>query len=124
MALTLTQQAQVRLYLGWSDRFNSDDRLDMAFGALSAEAETLVVAELAKLTALDTAMVAARARFKALKVGTIELSGAQELGLLRSQGRESVGRIATIMGVPVNHDVFSGSGPKSWAGFPNYYRMG
>jgi hypothetical protein len=112
MALTETEKAQIRLYLGWSMRhFQDDPRLEMAFNAVTPEAEVIIRAELTACILFDTRIDAATKRFKAAEVGSITLQGETELGLLRSLGREHVGRIASTMGVEVKHDVFSGSAP-------------
>lgn len=107
---TDTQKAELRLYLGWAGRwFQVDTKLEQAMSACTAETQTLIEAEVVKLKAIDGKITDAANRFQAAKVGSIQLPGAMELELLRSQGRQSVGRIAAMLGVEVRHDVYSGS---------------
>ncbi len=120
MALTATQQAKVRYYLGWSARFHqTDSRLEMALSALSTEpeSETLVITALGKCEDIDTRLEDAYGRIKAAKVGSIDLPGHKEVETLCIQGRRWVGRIAATLGVEVRQDVFSGSLPRGFAGF-------
>lgn len=133
MALTETQRASVRLYLGWPARFwQMNSRLEQAMNALAstAEEETIVVALLASLAALDANITAAYSRLKALAVGSITLSGPGEINALRSEGRRLSGRLAATLAVDVQHDVWSGSGPRSfasidgWQSGGNYVRAG
>lgn len=118
MALTEDQKFQIRLYLGWSERFHQfDSGLEQAMAALetrpSAEAGVIVI--LGELARIDTAIVNAEARLKALKVGSIELTGGGEIGMLRDRGRQNVGRLSTVLGVEVRNDVFSGALPNQRA---------
>jgi hypothetical protein len=114
MALSETEKAQIRMYLGWSQRhFQDNPRLEMAFSAVTAEAEVIIKAELASCILFDQRIDAATKRFKAHEVGSITLQGETELSLLRSLGRQHVGRIARTLGVDVMHDVFSGASPSS-----------
>jgi hypothetical protein len=118
MALTATQEAKVRYYLGWSARFHqSDSRLEMALSALpsEAESETLIVAALVRVEDIDTKLTDAHGRLKAMKVGSIDLPGHREVETLRSEGRRWVGRIASTLGVEVRQDVFSGALPNGFA---------
>ncbi len=124
MALTATQKASIRLYCGWSARFHStDSRLEMAMGAADNDAELLVqiASILASLAAIETKITALYDCFKAQKVGNITLDPKLELGMLRSEGRRFVGRLATLLGVEVRHDVFSGYGPRHFAGYYGIY---
>jgi hypothetical protein len=118
MALSLTQRAQVRLYCGWSARFwQMDSRLEQAMNALAsnAEEETIVTDLLTQLVAHDARFTAAYTRLKALAVGKITLPGHGELMALRSEGRRFSGRLASILGVAIRHDVWSGRGPSEFA---------
>lgn len=127
MALSEANKAKIRFYLGWPERFHqTDSSLEQAMLAIDTkpDAQTLIEAELTRLASIDTKIDDSANRFKAMKVGSIELPGGLELGLLRSQGRAAVGRIASILGVNVRHDVFSGTGPTSfatWDGPSNSY---
>lgn len=116
MALTDAQKADIRYYLGYSMRFHqSDSRLEMAMRALEedSDAETLVLADIARLKAIDLKFEAAYDRLKVMQVCDIKLAHKAELCSFRSEGRRVVGRIAATLGVPVRHDVF-GSGAYSY----------
>lgn len=120
--LTAGQRANVRLYTGWPARFHqTDSRLEQAMNAIDTLGNsddptfTDLVALLAALADIDTRLTAAYPRIKALKLGSIDLPGTMEIGLLRSEGRRLAGRLASIMGVEIRHDVFSGNGPRSYA---------
>jgi hypothetical protein len=118
LALTSTERAQVRSYLGWSERFHQfDSALELALNAVDGDAEGLVLVrtEMTNIQTIDAKILGMTTRFKAAKVGTIELQGEAELGLLRSLGRQSVGRIATLLGVPVRADYFGTGGPDGTA---------
>lgn len=119
MALTGAQRAQVRMYLGWSARFHStDSRLEQAMDALAGtpEDESLIVAELGRLTAIDTEISDTSTTGKVTSLGKIELRAAYRLSVLRARGRQAAARIASILGVRILSDAFSGGGPAAFAG--------
>lgn len=112
MALTDTNKADIRLYMGYSARFhNSDSILEFAIDALDSdpEAETIVLGIIVDLQAIDTRIDAVYDRLKATKVCEIEVAGCKEIKVLRSEGRRKVGRMASTLGCPVRHDAFSSS---------------
>lgn len=76
----------------------------------------LVVAQLTAMDAINTKITAAYDRLKALKVGSIDLPAHGEIGMLRSEGRRLGGQLAACLGVETRHDVWSGTGNKSFAG--------
>lgn len=90
-------------------------------GALTASPPGL----LAHLKDIDARIRSAYERLKANKVGSIELNP-NEIGAYRSQGRQLVLRICSILGVERRNDVF-GSGTGAFAsfdgpgGFPENY---
>lgn len=117
MALTDDQKFKVRLYLGWSERFHQfDSELEQAMSALETHpsAETGVIGLIADCERIDAAITAAEGRLKAMVVGSIELNGG-EINQLRDRGRQFVGRMASILGVTVRNDVFSGNLPSATA---------
>lgn len=117
-ALTDEEKATVRMYLGWSGRFaQTDTALERAMSAIDGMAADLALlrAHLTELARIDAALLACEARFKADKVGTIELSQS-ELSRLRSRGAERVGRLATLLGVEVRDNPFSPDLPRWRAG--------
>jgi hypothetical protein len=109
MALTDAQKASVRFYLGYQDQFrNMNTALESQLSAgLSSDAETLVIATLANLAAVDAQLLTAHGRLKAMKVGSITLTGDGEVMALRSQGRLYVGRLAAMYGVQPLNDVYA-----------------
>ncbi len=114
---TDVEKANIRLYMGWSARFHQgDSRLEQAMSAIAGESSDathdLVTGLLTTIEDIDTRITSSYNRMKANKVGSIDLPGAQELGLLRSEGRRFVGRLASILGIETRHDVFSGSTPR------------
>lgn len=114
MALTEAQRSSVRLYVGWSERFHQfDSELEQAMNALATapDGEAIVLAAVAACEDIDVKLTAAHGRLKAMKVGSIGLSGPGEIRALRSEGRRHAGRIASVLGVSIRHDVFTGSGP-------------
>lgn len=118
MALTDTQRAQVRLYLGWPARFwQTTSQLEMAMNAVDGVAAELaqVVALLVSLADIDTRITACYSRLKALKVDAITLPGHGELMALRAEGRKFAGRLAAKLGVPIIADAWTGGGPSAFA---------
>lgn len=120
MALTDTEKAACRLYLGWSARFHQhDSRLEMALIAVGdlpehqAQITNLITGSppglLACLQDIDSKLRGAHGRLKASEVGSIKLNAA-ELQQLRSEGRRFVGRLAAILGVEKQADVFASGG--------------
>ncbi len=115
MALTATQQAQIRQFLGYPDLFRYENvRLEGAInGNLSAEAEALIVAQLVQLVTIDTALVSGTGLTSAgiKKVDEVEFFGAMvTINTLRALGRTVAGRIGTTLGVPFYSDYFGGNG--------------
>lgn len=118
---TAVERAKIRWYLGWSARFHqTDSRLEQAMNAVDQEAtdatRDLIIASITAMDAMNTRIVTAYDRLKALKVGSIDLPGHAEIGMLRSEGRRLGGGVAATLGVETRHDVWSGTGNKSFAG--------
>jgi hypothetical protein len=119
---TDVQKASIRLYLGWSARFHqSDSRLEQAMSAIEGETTDAthdrIVTMLTSLDDIQERIVDALGRIKAMRVGSIDLPGPMEMGMLRSEGRRFAGQLAATLGVAVRHDVFSGTGPHDFASF-------
>jgi len=113
VALSDTQRAQVRRYLGWSARyFQVDGQLEHAMTAVSdlPEDSALVGTLLTQLATLEAEMVAARKRLKAMAIGSIQLGGPMEMGQLRREGRRLTQQLATILGVDKRSDAFGTGG--------------
>jgi hypothetical protein len=119
---TNAQRVDIRYFLGWPQRyFGIETDLEIAMNTVQQDADTeaLVVSLLPLLHDVDDKIVAARERLAAKELGSITLPGAEEIGVLRSEGRRLSGRLASILGVWIKHDVFSGSGPRD-----NHLRIG
>lgn len=117
MALTEAQKLDLRMYLGWSDRFHQfDSELEQAIAAMEARpaTEAKVLTLLTECTRVDTLIQGAEGRLKASVVGSIELN-AGEIDRLRERGRTAVKRIATVLGVDVREDAFSPALPRGRA---------
>lgn len=122
MALTDSQKAAIRLYLGYSDHSRSSGGhrpLEGALLALSAEAETQVGVILTALAAIDTDLgtveSAARAGIKSVDNGGVVWAdtGRSATVSIENRGRRYVGRLSTILGVPVARDVYGSGIPTS-----------
>lgn len=125
MAFDEVELTALRSFLGWPDRYlETDSALQRGLEAIQARSET--EAEVRRLLGQaeavwdrivgdgesgDDAEPGVFVRLQATKVGSIELDGAAELDRLRSIGRQVVGRIASLIGIEVRHDVWTGSGP-------------
>lgn len=128
MAFTAAQRSTIREYLGYSARFlQTDDALERAMDAVGGggapEDEAKVLTFLTEAARVDAAILAAESRLKAAKVGSIELNGA-EIEQLRDRGRQNVGRLARVFGVPVRGDAYSGALPTDQASATGMYPGG
>jgi hypothetical protein len=110
-----------------------NSRLEQAMNSIESRVEEQAVCTglLTALADIDTRITGSYGRLKAMKVGAIELTGHGELMALRSEGRRLSGRLAATLAVDVQHDVWSGSGPQSYAsidgwqsGSDGYVRQG
>jgi hypothetical protein len=125
MALTNTQKTLIRTYLGYSD-MSRQGFLDLegVMNNLAAEAETLVGTYLTQLAAVDAGFTTgsssalAVAGLKSVDNGAVvwqDGAGAVSAAL-SSQGRMLVGRLSTILGIPVIHDPYGGGSRSGFAG--------
>lgn len=117
MALTSTQRAQVRYYLGMSDVSQGGDpnRLETAMTDITAAAEVIVGTILTALATIETSLTSATSSTRA---GIVSVDnggvvwGADGMSAQRGlyvEGRRQCGRLAVMFGVLVERDVF-GSG--------------
>lgn len=114
MALTDTQKSQARMYLGWERGYDLNSKLEDKLANLSASEETLVSAQLVRLTALDAAIdnLVTDDRAGVIEVDEVKFSEADAFELYRSQGRRLVARLSALLGVDSNRDYYSdGGGP-------------
>lgn len=102
MALTTTERAAVRRWLGYYDQTVSlVTRLEGRMNAITAEAEVLVRQWLDELAELDAQIRDARlCRLKVRSTGDVVLSGTDELWALYDEGNRLAGTIAQYLGVP------------------------
>lgn len=132
MALTDAERAKIRLYLGWSSRFfASDSALEQALNAIDGLPEALALIQnaidgsppglLAALEDVDAKLVASHSRLKASVVGSITLNQG-ELAELRREGKRLTSRLATLLGVEVVRDVWSGRLPRVRSTHAGNYR--
>lgn len=118
MALTETQKAQARLYLGYSDqsRGGAGSPLEGALLGLSAGAETIVGATLTALGVVDaslgTVTSASRAGIVEVDNGGVKWAedGLSAPRALEAHGRRLVARLEATLGVCKLSDIFGGSG--------------
>lgn len=119
MALTATQKAQCRLYLGFSDMSRSTPthwRLEsMLAGALSTEGEAVVVDLLTQLASVDTDIAtvqgANRAGIVSVDNGGVvwAASGTSAAASVAARGRMLVNRLALTLGVEPFADIYGAS---------------
>jgi hypothetical protein len=117
MALTDTEKAKCRHYLGYPSLFRYlNTRLEGTFTALDAVAEARIQTLLTALDALDVELTSAFTSSAGIKkVDEVEFfpagSGEKgQIGWMRSRGRELVGRLSIILGVEKYADYFGESG--------------
>ena len=103
------QQAQVRLYLGYSDssRGGGPSDLSSAMTGLSTAGEAVVVGLLTQLANLDAMLTGAWSRQKVVRAEEVTLAGEDELRALRNEGRRLVSRLAATLGVAVLANPFA-----------------
>lgn len=108
MAFTNTEKAEIRKYLGWNARWvQFDSALERAFafvdnqstgGDTSSEDQARTL--LGKIQTIENEIDSSRSRFKANRVGPIELNRA-EVAQLIGRGESYIGQLARVFGVEV-----------------------
>jgi hypothetical protein len=122
VAFTEAEKVSIYRYTGWADRFHqTDDVLARAIPAIEARAsaEAAVRVLLLRCDGIETSIIAAQSRLKALGVGPIALSGPGEIDMLRDIGRQWSAQVAQLFGVPMRRDPWSSALPTesaSWTG--------
>jgi hypothetical protein len=110
MALTSSQKAQVRRYLGYPDGYRYVyTELENAMTALSAEGETLVGTILTSLALIETKLAASWDRMKVTQVEDVHFAGSGEIGALRNEGRRLATDLASLLSVRMLRVPFSSS---------------
>lgn len=118
MALTGTQKASVRRYLGYPD-VNRETYLGLegAMDAISAEGEVIVADILAQIVDLDATLRSSWSRQKVKRAEEVELWGGDEILNLRMEGARLAGELAALLDVQILRNVFSsGAGSVGIAG--------
>jgi len=122
--LTDAEKTQVRFYLGQGSLYRYlNPRLEGLWAALDSDAENLVRGFLGQLQAIDASIfgvdgalgvAATRAGIKAVEeIQFMGQNGNVVDDSLRKIGRALVGRLSSLLGVPVYADVF---GSQGWPG--------
>ena len=109
MALTDSQKAKIRMYLGYpaTSRAGNGSFLERAMNGLNEAEESIVVDALAKLASADSGLEDALEKQGLSRVEDVEFSGDQQLRAYRQQGRMYVQRVARILGCEVLIDAFT-----------------
>jgi len=123
MALADAEKTQVRFYLGQGSLFRyKNPRLEGIWGALDADAEAILRKILGQLAVVDeqlfghdgaTSRAISAAGIKAVEEIQFAGNGGAVTTELRRLGRNLVGRLSALIGVPIYADVFSDNG---WPG--------
>lgn len=113
MAFTETQKTAIRRYLGYPDIYRyRDTRLEgLLDGALSATAETAVIADLALCDAASTKLFGTTLDTAGVKrVEDIEFFENKSMIETRNSARSASGRISITLGVPFFADFWGTDG--------------
>lgn len=118
MAFTESQKAQVRLALGYPFVYQDrNSRLESAFDLLGADASVsaIVVAILAQLTAVGTALESSLSSAGLKRAEDIEwynngAGGSAVIDQKRAEGRRYCGQLSILFGVPIMADMFGEGG--------------
>ena len=129
IVVTDAQEADVYFFCGWPQRWlqTTMSPLEQALRAITQKPGMLALLTnsitvspkglLAQARDLfDTQIPAAYRRLKALKVGSIELSGHGELNMLARQGQRLVGTICSVLDIERGEDVFRRGAGRPGAG--------
>lgn len=110
MALTTTQKAQIRRYLGFPDvNRQSDQRLESAMDVLSAEGETFVGGLLTQLATVETMLTDSWGRQKVVRAEEVTLAGDGEIRALRAEGARLAADLAVALDVTPRRAPFTSS---------------
>lgn len=100
MALTDSQKAALRRYLGWTDKDRGlYNALEGAFLAISDEAVTQLGVHLDDLATIESRLRSTWDHLKVRRVEDVEFAGGDEVRALRSEGNRLVLDISSILGV-------------------------
>jgi hypothetical protein len=108
MALTETQKAQVRMYLGYERGYDLNYRLESKLDVFTAAEEALVGDLLTKLAALDARIDDATTdgTLDVAKVDEVEMREGDPLERYAAQGRRLVARLEILCAVEARADYY------------------
>ena len=111
MALTDTQKAEIRRYLGYSDLSQGQySTLEGAMAAISAEAEIQVAAYLADLATIEARLRASWNVQVAKRAEEVELWGWDGILALRQEGNRLAAALGALLNTEPQIAFFSASG--------------
>jgi len=112
VALSADEKVKIRYWLGYSV-FEDSGPSQRAIDSLSAfpEAEPIVRDLLTDIDAADARLRQSRVTALATQDGAIQTRAAYALGVLRSHGRQVVGRLSSFLAVPIKRDMFAAGAP-------------
>lgn len=119
MSLTGAQTTKARLYLGYANLFRYKNvRLESTFTQLDSDAEAVVVQLLTDIATQDGIVQSSANQVGGIKkVDEVEFFGGNGQGMTkvdiaRERGRELIGRLSTMLGVPPfeGYDYFGTAG--------------
>ncbi len=113
MALTTTQKAQIRQYLGYPDlwRYKHTRLEGVLDGQLDADAEALIVTALANIATVEAKILSSTLNTSGIrKVDEIEFFKNSASIEVMKLGRMYVGRISITLGIPIYSDIFGTQG--------------
>lgn len=117
MAFTDSQKADIRRFLGYTDRSQGYySLLEGVMTVVSADAEAKVGTILTDLGTIETTLRESWGRQKVKRVEDIYLAGIDEIKALRSEGNRLARHIASILGVQVRVYPFFSGGSSGIAG--------
>jgi len=120
VALTETQKAKVRAYLGWQRGYDLNSALEDKLANSTAEEEAIVTATLTRLDAIDTALdaLAVDDSSRLVQVDEIQLSDRDPFEQHCAQGRRLIARLVALFGVEPRRDYYSDGGAPIAAPIP------
>lgn len=111
MALTDTQKASIRRYLGYPDwRQGAYSLLEGRMSVLSDEGEIEVEGLLTDIGTIETRIKAIYSLQHVTRAEEVELRGPEGVASLRMEGRRLVEQLAAMLGVPIERNAFATGG--------------
>lgn len=110
MALSLTEQQQVRTYLGYADtNVSANAWLASTMLQIGIDSETAIRSLLGELVGIDTQLATVRAQRLQVSVvdGSTTLLAFRETLALRNEAGRLCNRIGIILGIRVQENVYS-----------------